>query len=258
MIIYNRCDQVRNPYFSDGSPIYFLTFASKEKRIAYSPSFGISEIPSEYLENYKIWLSEMASLSVREEAGAKIIKDLTGRDALVLVDPTLMLTKEKRLSIAEESFYKSKNKYLLTYFLGTQLKEEKKKIKEIARENNLKIVNLADIKDAKTHFVNPTEFLDYVNLASVFMTDSFHGAVFSILFQKPFVVFNRKGSIKSMNSRIDTFLSTFKLNSRKWENIKNVGDIFDVDYTHVAPILDSERNKTLKYLKEALHLKDNN
>lgn len=60
----------------------------------------------------------MHRLSVREDAGAKIIKDLTGRDAPVLVDPTLLLTKEKWLFIAKEADNKPKKKYMLTYFLG--------------------------------------------------------------------------------------------------------------------------------------------
>jgi len=77
-------DQVWNPDYIRNSSIYFLTFAPGKKRIAYSPSFGISHIPPEYLEDYKLWLSEMASLSVREEAGADIIRNLTGRRFLLI------------------------------------------------------------------------------------------------------------------------------------------------------------------------------
>ena len=107
------------------------------KRIAYAPSFGISKIPEEYIDRYKTWLSEMYKLSVREEAGAKIIKELTGRDAVVLVDPTLMLTKEKWLSISKRAKNKPEGKYLLNYFLGSVSKETKKKIKSIATKNKL-------------------------------------------------------------------------------------------------------------------------
>ena len=142
-------DQVWNPDYIHNSSIYFLTFAPGKKRIAYSPSFGISHIPTEYSEAYKLWLSEMASLSVREEAGADIIRNLTGREAEVLIDPTLLLTKENWLLISKEPVYKPKRCYLLTYFLGEQTLERKKKIKEIARANRLIVVNLADMKDPK-------------------------------------------------------------------------------------------------------------
>ena len=59
-------------------------------------------IPKEYEDKYRVWLSEMKALSVREESGAKIIKDLIGRDAPVLVDPTLLISKEHWLSIAKK------------------------------------------------------------------------------------------------------------------------------------------------------------
>lgn len=249
-------DQVWNPNFRHGSTIDFLTFAPRHKRIAYAPSFGISKIPEEYIDRYKTWLSEMYKLSVREEAGAKIIKELTGRDAVVLVDPTLMLTKEKWLSISKRAKNKPEGKYLLTYFLGSVSKETKQKIKSIATKNKLQIVNLADIRDKKTYTADPSEFIDYINSASVFLTDSFHGAVFSILLEVPLIVFNREGSIHSMNSRIDTLLSKFKLESRRANNITDNSQIFEIDYSHVPPILEAERKKAYEYLKEALNVKD--
>ena len=121
-------DQVWNPNYNYGSSVYFLTFASKHKRIAYAPSFGVSHIAPEYTNKYKMWLSEMYRLSVREEDGAKIIKELTGMDVPVLIDPTLLLTKEKWLSIAKEAKNKPKQNYLLTYFLGVMTKKYNKQI----------------------------------------------------------------------------------------------------------------------------------
>jgi len=245
-------DQVWNPNFRKGSSIDFLTFAPKKKRIAYSASFGISILPEEYKYNYSCWLSEMEHISVREEAGAKIVKELTGKDVEVLVDPTLMLTKEQWLSIARPAKNKPDKPYLLTYFLGEISTETSKKINSIAKDNNLNILNLANIEDKERYIADPAEFLDYINSSEIFLTDSFHGGVFSILFQKPFIIFNRISKIPSMNSRIDTLLSKFKLENRKYENIKNKNDLFDMDFSHTAPILKVEREKALKYLKEAL------
>ncbi|MEH7484920.1 polysaccharide pyruvyl transferase family protein, partial [Neobacillus drentensis] len=101
-----------------------------------------------------------------------------------------------------------------------------------------------------TYAIGPDEFIYYINSASLFCTDSFHGAVFSILLEKPFIVFER-GSNKtstSMSSRIDTLLSTFKLESRLAKNIDINDEILKVDFTHVQPILKRERNKALNYL----------
>lgn len=252
-------DQVWNPYNLHGTSFYFLTFVKETyKKIAYAASFGISEIPGEFKDRYKEWLSEMHRLSVREEEGAKIIKELTGRDAPVLVDPTMLLTKEKWLSIAKPAKNKPKGKYLLTYFLGGVPAKYKEQIRNIVKENNLEVINLGDIREKETYETGPSEFIDYINSCSIFCTDSFHGTVFSILFEKPFIVYERVGSSLSMYSRIETLLNKFNLNSRKAENIRTNKDAFNIDYSHVPPILESERNKAINYLREALNIKDDN
>ncbi|WP_152657617.1 polysaccharide pyruvyl transferase family protein [Oceanobacillus sp. CFH 90083] len=246
-------DQVWNPNLRDGSPIDFLTFAPSEKRISYAASFGISEVPEEYSKNYQLWLSEMAHISVREKAGADIVKGLTGRNAEVVLDPTMMLSKEQWLSIAKVPSHKPIKRYLLTYFLGEISKERKSFLKDLANKNDLEIVNLAQANDKIPYLSGPSEFIDYINSASVFCTDSFHGAVFSILLDTPFIVFNRKEKKSpSMNSRIETLLKTFNLESRLAENIKTNEQIFDIDYSHTVPILEAERKKAFVYLEKAL------
>lgn len=250
-------DQVWNPYNLHGTSFYFLTFVKETyKKIAYAASFGISEIPAEFKERYKEWLSGMHRLSVREDDGAKIIKELTGRDAPVLVDPTMLLTKEKWLSIAKPAKNKPKGKYLLTYFLGGIPPKYKSQIRNIVKENNLEVINLGDLREKETYETGPSEFIDYINSCSIFCTDSFHGTVFSILFQKPFIAYERMGSALSMYSRIDTLLNKFDLICRKAESIKTNDEVFDIDYSHVPPILEQERKKAIDYLKEALDIKD--
>ena len=247
-------DQVWNPNYTSGSSIYFLTFAPKNKRISYAASFGVSEIPEEYIENYKKWLSEMPHLSVREEAGAKIVKDLTGREATVSLDPTMLLTKEQWLSISQVPSHKLIKGYLLTYFLGNIPKERENLLKDIAKRNDLEIVNLARVKEKIPYLTGPSEFIDYIDSASVFCTDSFHGAAFSILLETPFIVFERIDNSPSMNSRIETLLTKFKLESRLVQNIKSNEQIFEIDYSHVPPILQKERDSSINYLKNALNI----
>lgn len=249
-------DQVWNPFFRNGFSVDFLTFAPRHKRISYSASFGVSSLPEEYKEDYRLWLSQMEHISVREDAGANIVKDLTGMEVHVLIDPTLMLTKEKWLTVAKSSKFKPVNSYLLTYFLGETTVELNEKIEEIARNRELEIIHLANVEDEKRYIADPSEFLDYINSSEIFFTDSFHGVVFSILFEKPFVIFDRISDTQSMNSRIDTLLSKFKLENRKWESIKNSNDIFNINFSHVLPIIKAERVKTLNYLKNALDIKD--
>ena len=246
-------DQVWNPIYINKLPIYFLTFIPKNKKISYAASFGVNKIPAEYLDKYSHYLQNINRISVREETGANIVKELTGRHTPVLVDPTMLLTKEKWLSISKEDNNKPKEKYLLTYFLGDVSYEYKKTIRRIAKEKNLKIVHLASIKAHKNYIAGPSEFIDYINSASVLCTDSFHGCVFSILMKTPFIVFERIGS-QSMYSRIDTLLSKFRLEFRKAEYIQTNDQIFECDYSHIPSILQNEREKAFDYLKEALNI----
>lgn len=247
-------DQVWNPFDSMVSEVSFLTFAPKNKRISYAPSFGVYDIPNKEIGNYKKWLSEMQHISVREDAGAKIVKDLTGREVPVVIDPTMILNKEKWISIAKESEYKPKGKYILTYLLGGGSKEQKIKIKEISKQYNLEIVNLGDIKDVNHYITGPSEFIDYINSASIFLTDSFHGCVFSMLLDTPFIVCNRVGqdSKTSMESRIDTFLDKFALEDRRFINIDKI-DLLTCDYTKSNELLEIERKKAWNYLRNALN-----
>jgi hypothetical protein len=247
-------DQVWNPNFLVVSSIHFLQFADKNKRIAFSPSFGVSEIPKEKTEQFSKWLSEMHSLSVREDTGANIIKELTGREALVLADPTLLLTKEKWLEIAKASTNRPNEKYILTYFLGEISIDYQNQIKKIAKDNKMKIVNLAKVEEIKVYQTDPSEFIDFIAHASLICTDSFHGSVFSILMQRPFIVYDRISPGLSMYDRINTLLSKFNLENRKSSDLDIHKNIFNIDYTNTQLILDKERNRTINYLKEALNI----
>lgn len=240
-------DQVWNPIFKHNSYIDFLTFTTKEKRVAFSPSFGISEIPKEYIGNFTKWLNGFDYLSVRENAGAKIIKKLTGKTAEVLVDPTMLLNKEQWLNIAKTPTNKPKKKYLLTYILGDLTKKRKNEINHITQEMDLEIVDLANPKNSDIFISGPREFLYLINKADIFLTDSFHGTVFSILFNIPFVVFERKGSL-NMLSRINTILNKFNLQNRYEMNLQEINKLYDINFESTEKILKQERKKSIEYL----------
>lgn len=249
-------DQVWNPRYRKGSSIDFLTFASKHKRIAYSPSFGVSTIPKEFEDTYKKWLNDFKSLSVREEAGSLIINKLTSKEAPVLVDPTIMLSKEKWVGISKKSVAKPKNKYLLTYILGGMSKEINNLINELSIKHDLEVVKLGDFEQADYYAIDPSEFIDYINSATIFLTDSFHGGVFSILMETQFILFNRLGTGPSMNSRIETLLTKFALTDRKWENVKKSKDYFGAKFTNTEAILKMERQKAKDYLMKSLEVEE--
>lgn len=247
-------DQIWNPEYA-GKPFYFAVFAPPEKRIAYAASFGVSEIPEHKKEIYTKYLNEMKAISVREEDGAKIVKELTGRDATVLVDPTLMLDKEEWLKIAKKPKFDVSKKYVLTYFLGEVSGRRKEYIDYVCKQNNLELINL-DAKNPNTFWykTGPAEFLWLIDNASVMLTDSFHGSVFSVLMDTPFLVFDREDNIGEMSSRIDTLLNTLKLQDRRFNN-QSGEEIFKKEYAHIPDILKTEREKAIHFLKNAMELK---
>lgn len=247
-------DQVWNPYnIKYAENAFFLAFANPQKRISYAASFGIENLPGEFLSMIKPWLLEMKALSVRETSGSEIIKRLTGKNAEVSLDPTLLLSKEKWLSIAKKGPQVNR-KYILVYFLGEQTKELKKTIEEIANRFSLDIIDLANLPNNEFYLTGPREFIDYISSAELVFTDSFHGTAFSIILETPFYVLERIGT-ESMYSRIDTLLKKLNLKQRELNLAERPSkEIFEINFPDVLEKLIKERNKSFEYLAVALEI----
>ncbi len=244
-------DQVWNPSFDFITDNEYLTFAKPEQKIAYAASFGVSEMSGGQLDALCEKISDFKAISVREDAGAALVKKASGRDATVLVDPTMMLSKEEWLSIAERPKFMPDKKYILTYFLGQKLPETKQKLTELAREKDYEIIDLWDINKKKYFLATPEEFVYLIANCALMCTDSFHGSVFSILTGVPFLVQTRKDNAKNMNSRLETLLDKLKLTSRLMKEDMTEQDIFEIDYTETYGILGEERKRTEEFFKEA-------
>lgn len=246
-------DQVWNPNFHRMSDIDFLKFAPKEKRNSFSASFGISQIPEELKEYYKQNLLEMNHLSVREERAKEIIEELTGRtDVEVLVDPTLLLTAQEWDKVSQKPKQLKKEKYILNYFLGNLSEKRKAEIEKVASENNCTIINLMDRNDP-LYVSGPSEFLYLVKNAFLICTDSYHGSIFSIIYNRPFIVFDREDNIVNMNSRLETLLSKLELQERYSKNEKITNELLKHDYTKSYKVLENEKEKTRKFLEKVLN-----
>jgi len=253
---YDYCvvgsDQIWNPNIRYGSSLDFLSYVSKEKRIALAPSIGVSVIPVKYNEIYRRYLNEMAFLSVREEKGAELIRELCGRDAEVLVDPTLTLTSEHWDKLATRAPGRPSRKYLLTYFIGEVSRSRFSALQKLAAQEGLELVMMNSLKQPDRYDADPAEFLDFIRSAELVCTDSFHCIIFSMHFRRPFVVFEREGKSAPMGSRIDTLLKKFGFSSRQAHELQQTGNYFNIDFSHVQETMDTEREKVYRYLREAL------
>lgn len=245
-------DQVWNPLGILGDEhVFFLTFADPKKRISYAASFSNDCLPENFKAMIKPWLLEMKALAVRERSGAEIIKKLTERNALVALDPTLLLSKEKWLSIARKG-KQPKKKFILSYFLGKQTADLKNMIKKIAEHFDMDIVNLASLHNRDYYLTGPLEFVDYINSAELVITDSFHGMAFCIILETPFLVAERIGT-HSMYSRIETLLEMFNLKDREMRNLGKISEeIFELDFSEKVKILKEKQRISIEYLKVSL------
>lgn len=232
----------------------FLNFVPSEKRIAYAASISCPEIPQDKLQAFIDGVNGMKEISVREQAGADLIQQLTGRRVQVVADPTMLVTAEDWRSIARKpSWLKGDEQLLVTYFLG---KRPDSVIESIARENGLQIVNMLDERVFEHYAIAPEEWLWLIDHARFMYTDSFHGTVFSILFRTPFVVTERvdAGCASKMTSRIDTLLAKFGLSDRRGTNANGymIDSPLDMHYGDVDKVLAEEKQKAEAYLCHAL------
>lgn len=238
-------DQVWNTQFKWISENAFLPFYHP-KKISFAASFGVDHI--EKSDKIAACLNDFSALSVREEAGREIIKELTGKNAAVIVDPTLLLSQQEWRKIERKPKGAEKG-YILTYFLSSMNEKAKNLLEK--EKGNYRIYNLLDKNDLIAGKAGPSEFLWLFDNADLILTDSFHASVFSFLFDKPFVVFDRNWSEGNMNSRLVTLLSKLGL-ERKYAGSGMSNDIWEHDYAQSYKRLETEQKKALNFLKAAL------
>lgn len=244
-------DQVWNPTYPHTSEVKFLTFAQNSQKLTFAPSFGISELPEYVKAPYAKWLKEIPYIAVREVEGARLVKELTGKDATVICDPTMTVKREIWESVEKKPAFSLDKPFALTYFLGNESNKYRKYIERIAKEKNLQVINLFDIRESDHYTAGPAEFIYLIHHADAVFTDSFHAAVFSIIFKKDFVVFDRIEDGRSMGSRLKTLLSKFSLSDRMYGEVSKKG-FTSPDFSKTDTIITKERENAIGFLKMSM------
>lgn len=244
-------DQVWNAnwFFEERPDAFLLTFVPSNKRISYAASFGVTDIPEKWKEFFSNNLGKFKNISVREESGKTLVYKLSQRKAEVLVDPTLLITAIEWRKIYKNKKFNLSNHYVLTYFLSPKNEMAISLINDL--RNNFSIYEIFDRNDLVANQTGPIEFLYLIDNADLVITDSFHASVFSFIFNKPFVVYDRNLDGPNMNSRLETLLSKFHL-ERKYAGSGLPNDIWEHDYTEGYKQLEIEREKAINFLKKAL------
>ena len=256
-------DQVWNAYFDDIKlRIYNMlaSFADGNSRIAYAASFGQMTIRDDCKSFFLKELPQFKSISVRENSGVELVEQC-GAKAVVTLDPTMLLTDAQWRQLEKKPKGIPEGEYIATYLFSKRDSKMNEYLNMIA--GNKKIVHIYDkfaapeqIDDPDIYSVAPDEFLWIVSHASCILTDSFHGAVFSIIFHKPFIVFDRVTSDvdSKMGSRIKTLLETFHIESCMGDIWNPSGFPEEQDWEHVDAILKKERENSTLFLRKALNL----
>lgn len=240
-------DQVWKPTSPCCGPIHFLGFAERDRTFSYAASFGIDHIPEECVEDVRKGLEHIKFISVREDAGKRIVEELTGRtDVYVHVDPTMLLTAEEWDKVSKKPKQRIPEKYILTYFLGDVSEARRAAIENKAKELGCELVELMD-KNGPYYNNGPSEFLYLIKHAAMVCTDSFHGSVFSFLYERPFVIFDRAGSGENMSSRLETLCSKFGLGYCMVRGDEIPELPMTPDYSEGFAVLETERNRSKDY-----------
>ena len=183
-------DQIFNPYYADKT----LINPETKNNIAFCVSFGVSEIPKEYENLFFEGLRKFKYVSVREKRGAEIYFEMTGKNADILLEPTMYVPKEHWRSLEKCPKGFENKSYVFEYLI-----------------------------DKNREQWSVEEFLYLIDHAERIVTNSFHACVFSLIFGKPFTVTEREGI--SMQSRFDTLLQKAE-NGINFESERRKADKF--------------------------------
>lgn len=241
----------------DFDKAYFLDFVPKGKKcISYAASLGKEKINEELDEKLKKLLEKYAKILVREQSAVDIIKSKGFDNVDLVLDPTLLLTREEWENVIkrEKIRKKCKQKYILIYQLHRN-KEFDKYAKKMAKKKNMKLIRvtpsiLHGLKSGKILLLpNLSEFLNAFKNAEYILTDSFHATVFSIIFNKKFIDIMPEKT----GTRIKNILQLTGIENRILKEYNDFESIDKkIDYNNVNQILQKERKKSIDLLKKAI------
>lgn len=256
-------DQIWNITIRDYDDAYFLNFVKDDrKKNSYAPSFGAKRI-EEHADNkqkYINFLNSYNNLSIRENNGKKWIKELTGRDAKLVLDPTLLLQEDDYLEAIEDI---AVDKNYIFYYSPKYNKKIDKLVKRIAKKYNKKVIVWNAIEyyvkqEQRNGFIlpekiNPGVYLYLIKHADLVITTSFHGSIFSTIYRKKFWTI-KNGDMFSKDDRVITLLKQIGFEDKLIDlDFDNNKDYFEeIDYTNYEKKLDELRNESINYLKKCI------
>lgn len=197
---------------------HFADFADPGSVLTMSPSVGHAAVPREWLGQYSRWLRTFHEVGTREVEWTESIASRRTRTRFTqLIDPTLMYDADVWRTLANTATVADGG--ILLYTLGELAEEQLDFVRVLSSRNRLRVLRLSESDGGALWGTNASDFLGMIRAASCVVTDSYHGAVFAYLFDKPLVMLERHGFASGMNTRIRTVSSLLGLESRYWTNL---------------------------------------
>lgn len=254
-------DQVWNPRFAVGDTVFMCDFAPDGiARISYASSFATDSIPEEYRAAYREHLGKYRAISVRERTGIKLTRELTGQEARLVCDPTLLLEKPEWDRLADQSSLNFSEPYMLIYtptYAFDPYPGIERLIEDARRQRGMKMVYLTDMGELRSDFdhcreayAGPKEFVRLLRDACLVITTSFHGTAFSLLYEKNF--YSVVDSLESTDSRILDLLKEMGAEDRAVPVTARELVVRDIDYLDITRQLNEFRKRSGEYLGSAL------
>ena len=239
--------------FAHGEHWAYLQFARREQRVALAPSLGLGSASTIRKRRLARYLKGYESVSVREESGADLIYSATGREAVVLCDPTLVLNAKCWSKIADNKFTPSEP-YVFTYLLGERNLEAEDVLARVTHQGETPIVSLSDCERQGELPAGPSHFISLISNASHVVTDSFHAAVFSVIMRTPLTIVHREGGntvYSKMFGRLETLANKLSIKEKIYGSqeydLSRAGD-----YEGISELIENERRKFIDYLESRL------
>lgn len=206
-------DQIWNPILNHdfGTNQYLCErLPEDQRRVAYAASFGVASIPDASKARYAAALKRFDAITVREKTGAEICEELIGKCPEVVLDPTMLLSADEWRDAAQ-GCVTYEGDYIAAYWVRTLTQADIDAIAKMAGRKSMKVLLMSAGPMPKLALpecikpvidAGPLDFVSIIANSSAAITDSFHGLVFSLIFEKPFLAVADLQSSRSNASRL--------------------------------------------------------
>lgn len=248
-------DQTMRPLYNRGHRLYkmyldFLEETNKAKRIAYAASFGVDkwEYDAQQTEICGKLAKRFDAISVREASGVELCRKYLGVEAQHLLDPTMLLSADEYRAVSGGSNVEPPKGDNLVVYILDMTPQKLEYVEQMARKLNLKPYFLGK-RTGNGVLPNVEAWLSGFDSAKYVVTDSFHGTVFSIIFNKPFYTI---GNTARGFDRFNSLLDMFDLKERLVSLDSPIELLDEPDWTHVNERKRQWQELSIEFLKKNL------